>query len=127
MNRFRVWSLAFGSPICIFAASPCLSEATDPNSVGAQQILKAMSTYMASQKNLSASYDATLEVVTPEIEKLQFSASGTAEVSRPDKLRLIRHGAYSDVELDFDGETTTIVDRMNKEYAQFARPAHRTS
>jgi hypothetical protein len=81
-----------------------------------------MSTYMASQKNLSTRFDVALDVVTPEIEKIQFAASGSAKISRPNKLRLIRRGAYSDVELVFDGNTTTIVDRADNAYAQIPTP-----
>jgi hypothetical protein len=81
-----------------------------------------MSDYMASQKNLSVQFDAGLEVITPEIEKIQFTASGNVSISRPNKLRAVRRGGYSEVELIFDGQTTTIFDRDDNVYAQVATP-----
>lgn len=36
----------------------------------ALEILKAMSDYIASQKNISLTYDLDVEVVTPEVEKI---------------------------------------------------------
>jgi hypothetical protein len=42
---------------------------------GARKILKAMSDYLASQTNLSFKFDSDVEVITPEIQKIQFSAS----------------------------------------------------
>ena len=43
---------------------------------GAQTILKAMADYVSGQDSLSLKYDADVEVVTPAVEKIQFSASG---------------------------------------------------
>jgi hypothetical protein len=40
----------------------------------ALQILKAMSDYLASQKTISANFDSTLEAVTPQSEKIQFTS-----------------------------------------------------
>ena len=81
-----------------------------------------MSDYMASQNNLSTQFDAALEIITPEIEKIQFTASGNVSISRPNKLRALRRGGYSEVELIFDGQTTTIFDRDDNVYAQVATP-----
>lgn len=92
------------------------------NPESAKRVLKSMSDYMASQKILSTQFDVGLDVVTPEAQKIEFTASGKMSLSRPDKLRAIRRGAYSDVELVFDGQTTTIVDRGDNEYAQVATP-----
>jgi hypothetical protein len=88
------------------------------DSAGAKRVLKSMSDYMASQKNLSAEFDVGLDVVTTEGQKIEFTASGTTLLSRPNKLRATRRGAHSDIELVFDGTTTTIIDRGDNEYAQ---------
>ena len=48
--------------ITAFAAGPALAQADDAN-----KILKAMSDYLRGQKNLSASFDSDLEVITPQI------------------------------------------------------------
>ena len=49
-----------------------------------------MSDYLASQKTISLSYDSDIEVITPDIEKIQFASSGTVLLSRPDKLSATR-------------------------------------
>ena len=43
----------------------------------AKRLLKGMSDYMAAQKAISFEYDATLEVVTKEKQKLALASSGT--------------------------------------------------
>ena len=54
------------------------------------KILKGMSDYLASQKTMSLSYDSDIEVITPDIEKIQFASSGKVLLSRPDKLSATR-------------------------------------
>src|ERR1041384_4178559 len=63
------------------------------------KLLKAMSDYLAGQKSLSAKFDSDIEVVTPELQKIQFTSSGEMKMNRPDKLRIRRTGGYADVEL----------------------------
>ncbi|KLK93458.1 membrane protein [Microvirga vignae] len=84
----------------------------------AQNILKAMSDYVSRQENLSLKYDADVEVVTPAVEKIQFSASGEVTLSRPNKFRVSRTGGYADVELISDGSNVTIHDRGGNKFAQ---------
>jgi hypothetical protein len=84
----------------------------------AQSILKAMADYVSRQENLSLKYDADVEVVTPAVEKIQFSASGDVTMSRPNKFHISRTGGYADVELVSDGSTVTVYDRSGNRYAQ---------
>ncbi|WP_246812272.1 DUF2092 domain-containing protein [Microvirga sp.] len=84
----------------------------------AQSILKAMSDYVGRQENLSLKYDADVEVVTPAVEKIQFSASGEVTMGRPNKFRVSRTGGYAEVELVSDGSTVTIHDRGGNRFAQ---------
>jgi hypothetical protein len=51
----------------------------------ADKILKAMSDYVASQKTLSVTFDSDIEVITPNLRKIQFTSSGRVQLSRPDK------------------------------------------
>jgi len=102
--------LALGATL-VFAPSALAQD-------GAARILKAMSDYVASQKSISAAYDSDVEVITADLQKLQFSSSGQLSLSRPDKLRATRTGGYVDVEFVFDGKTFTVHDRDNKAYAQ---------
>jgi hypothetical protein len=77
-----------------------------------------MAEYVGHQENLSLKYDADVEVVTPSVEKIQFSASGEVTVSRPNRFRISRTGGYADVELISDGSTVTVFDRGGNRYAQ---------
>jgi hypothetical protein len=84
----------------------------------AKTILRAMADYVSRQENLSLKYDTDIEVVTPAVEKIQFSASGDVAMSRPNKFRISRSGGYADVELVSDGSTVTIHDRGGNRFAQ---------
>lgn len=88
----------------------------------ATAILKALSDYMSAQSTISLTFDSDIEVITPQMEKIQFTNSGEALLSRPDKLRARRVGGYSDVELIFDGKTVSIHGRSVNGYAQIEAP-----
>jgi hypothetical protein len=109
---------------CVFTiASILLSVATAQSQEdGARKILKAMASYLANQKTISATFDADIEVLTPALQKIQFTNSGELTMSRPNQLRVSRAGGYSDVELVFDGTTATILGRHNNTYAQIKAP-----
>src|SRR5258707_5949591 len=80
--------------------------------------LKAMSDYTSAQKSISATFDSDIEVVTPELEKIQFTSSGKLQLTRPDKLRVSRTGGYADVQLVYDGKMVSIYGNNAKAYAQ---------
>lgn len=82
------------------------------------KILKAMTDYTATQKSISATFDSDIEVVTPELEKIQFTSSGKLQLVRPDKLRISRTGGYADVQLVYDGKTVSIYGNNAQAYAQ---------
>jgi hypothetical protein len=84
----------------------------------AKTILKAMADYVSRQEHLTLKYDTDIEVVTPAVEKIQFSASGDVTMSRPNKFRISRTGGYADVELVSDGSTVTVHDSGGKRFAQ---------
>src|ERR1700716_3878686 len=84
----------------------------------AARLLKAMSDYTAAQKSISATFDSDIEVVTPELEKVQFTSSGKLQLTRPDKLRISRTGGYADVQLVYDGKTVLLYGNNAKAYAQ---------
>jgi len=85
-------------------------------------ILKSMTDYLGSQKSLSASFDSDIEVITPELQKIQFSSSGQMKLNRPDKLRVRRTGGYADVELVYDGKTISVYGNNAKSYVQADLP-----
>lgn len=81
-------------------------------------ILKTMTDYMASQKSIDVSYDTDVEVITNDLQKIQFASSGHLLMVRPDKLLVSRIGGYSDVELVFDGKTTNVLDHDHNVYTE---------
>jgi hypothetical protein len=100
--------------VAVFTAFTAQSaRADDP-----AKVLKAMTDYTAAQKSISATFDSDIEVVTPELEKVQFTSSGKLQLTRPDKLRIRRTGGYADVELIYDGKTVSIYGNNAKAYAQ---------
>jgi len=101
----------------------CAAPAQADSAADAKRIVKAMSDYMASQNNLSGEFDVDIDVVTPELEKVQFAASGSVLLERPNKLRVIRKGGYTELELLSDGKTVTVKDLGSGDFAQLQSPA----
>src|SRR5258708_1454113 len=104
-------STALVAAFIVFAAQSARAD-------DAAQLLKAMTDYTAAQKSISATFDSSIEVVTPELEKIQFTSSGKLELTRPDKLRISRTGGYADVQLVYDGKTVSIYGNNVKAYAR---------
>jgi hypothetical protein len=88
----------------------------------AGRIVKAMSDYVAGQKTISLTFDSDIEVLTSELQKIQFTSSGQVLLNRPDKLRATRAGGYADVELVFDGKTVTVFGKHINAFAQTDTP-----
>jgi len=88
----------------------------------ARRLVKAMSDYLAAQKAISFAYDANLEVVTNEKQKLALASSGAVTLQRPDKIRAARSGGFADVELMFDGKTLTLLGKNANLYSQLDVP-----
>jgi hypothetical protein len=93
-----------------------------PQGNDAKSILKAMSDYVSSQKTIELTFDSNIEVITPQLEKIQFTNSGQMLLSRPDKIRSHRVGGYADVELFFDGKTVSIFGKNINGYSRFDAP-----
>ena len=92
------------------------------NSAEAKRMLKAMSDFLGAQKNLSFTFDSVFEVVTPTDQKLGLASSGTATLSRPDKIRFARSGGFADYEILFDGKTLTFLGKNANLFTQVAAP-----
>jgi hypothetical protein len=84
----------------------------------AKRLLKAMSDYLTEQQAVSFEYDAILEVITNDGQKLALASSGAAVLDRPDKIRATRSGGFVDVEMSFDGKTLTVLGKNLNIYAQ---------
>lgn len=85
-------------------------------------LLKAMTDYTAAQKSISAAFDSDIEVITPELQKIQFTSSGQLRMTRPDKLRVRRTGGYADVEMVYDGKVFSLYGNNAKAYVQADLP-----
>jgi hypothetical protein len=113
--RRTALALAIGLTV---AASPAFAQTSED----APGILKAMTDYVAAQNNISATYDADIEVITTQLQKLQFTSSGQLAMSRPDKIKVTRSGGYSDLELVFNGSQATVLEKHTNNYAQVNAP-----
>ena len=113
---------------CIYAVALSLiillgtSAGVKADEADAKRILKSMSDYMAAQKSLSFGFDATLEVVTSDEQKLALASSGTLTLKRPDKIRVTRAGGFADIEMSFDGKTLTLLGKNLNLYTQLEVP-----
>ena len=85
----------------------------------AKAILKTMTDYVSGQKTIEFTFDSDIEVITPQMEKIQFTNSGEALLNRPDKLRAHRLSGHSEVSLFFDGKTVNIFSKKDNGYSQF--------
>jgi hypothetical protein len=115
--RARIRATLGTTTAIVLLAATSSARADDPG-----KILKSMTDYLGSQKTLSASFDSDIEIITPELQKIQFASSGQMKLSRPDKLRVRRTGGYADVDLVYDGKTISIYGNNAKSYVQADAP-----
>jgi hypothetical protein len=107
----------------IFASSIIIASAAGgARADDAAQILKTSTDYLAAQQSISATFDSDIEVITPDLQKIQFSSSGQLKLKRPDKLRIRRTGGYVDAEMIYDGKTLTLYGNNAKSYVQADDP-----
>lgn len=94
-------------------AGPALADETD-----AKAILAAMSDYMTAQQSFSFDFDATLEVVTTDDQRIALASSGSVAVERPGHIRATRTGGFADLEMAYDGTTFTLIGHNAGVYTQ---------
>ena len=92
------------------------------DSAEAKRMLKAMSDFLGAQKTLSVRFNTVFEVVSPTDQKLGLASSGTATLSRPDKIRFARWGGFADYEILYDGKTLTFLGKNANLFTQVAAP-----
>ncbi|MCA8879004.1 MAG: DUF2092 domain-containing protein [Rhodobacteraceae bacterium] len=97
--------------------SPAAADEAD-----ARTILAAMSDYLTKQQSFAFDYDATLEVITTEDQRIALASSGTAAVERPNHIHATRRGGFTNVEMGFDGSTFTLVGHDADIYTQIEAP-----
>lgn len=108
--------------LILVAPLAAASAGSQPQGSDANSILKKMSEYVSNQKTIEFTFDSDIEVITPQLEKIQFTNSGGALLSRPDKIHAQRVGGYAEVELFFDGKTASVFGKHINGYAQFEVP-----
>jgi len=96
-----------GSLAALIAGTTAQADEAD-----AKRILQNMSDYLTETATLAFNFDATLDVVTTEDQKISLTNSGSVLMSRPDRIRATRSGGFSDVEMVFDGQTFTITGKL---------------
>ena len=108
--------------LALLAASITAPSAAWAGEAEAKAMLKAMTDYMSAQKDLAFRYDASIEVITKDGEKLQIAYSGRVALARPDRLAATRSGGFADIETVFDGKTLTILGKNKNLYLQLPVP-----
>jgi hypothetical protein len=88
----------------------------------AERLLKASTSFLASQKQFSVDTRSTLEVVLPSGQKIQFDHAARQSVQRPNKLRAERRGDLVDQVFYYDGKSLTLHNPGEKYYATVAAP-----
>lgn len=113
MGRNPLFGILVGTAAMVWSATSAQAEEADPRA-----ILRAMANYVGAQSSITAVFDTDIEVVTTELQKIQFTSSSKLLLRRPDKFRVSRLGGYADVELVFDGRSVTLYGRHNNAFAQ---------
>ena len=119
MKTRTLFYTLLASLFTIFLSGPALAQ---PPENDATVLLKTMSDYVGSQQTIKLTFDSAIEIITPQLEKIQFTNSGEALLSRPDKLWAHRIGGYCDVSMFFDGRQVTIYGKHVNGFAQFEAP-----
>jgi hypothetical protein len=104
--------------LALLAAAIISPPTASAGEMEAKAMLKVMTEYLAAQKDLSFRYDASIEGVTKDGEKLQIAYSGRVTLARPDRIAATRSGGFADIEMIFDGKTMTIVGKTKNIYLQ---------
>lgn len=118
--RHATWAIA--AVVLAFSPMQMTAGAESSDSQDAKVILKSMADYVNGQQTIVATFDSSIEAVTPNLQKVQFTSSGELTLARPDKLRLSRKGGYSDIELAFDGKVASIYGKNLNAVAQIDAP-----
>jgi hypothetical protein len=88
----------------------------------ADKLLRAATTFLASQKQFSVDTQSTVEVVLASGQKIQFDSSAALSVERPNKLRAERRSDLVDQDFYYDGKSLTLHNPGDRRYATVAAP-----
>ena len=111
-KRSRFLATAVSVTAVVMLAGLGATSGAQAGEAEAKSLLKAMSDYLAAQKNISLGYDANFEVAN----------SGTIDLSRPDKIRATRAAGFANLEMVFDGKTLSMLGKDANLYVQIDAP-----
>jgi hypothetical protein len=114
----RCIGVALGAA-ALLTLTTALSHADDGD---ARKILKSMTDYVTTQKSFALTFDSDIEVLTLDLQKVQFTASGSLLVDRTAGVRARRTGGYADVELVSDGKSVIVYNNPGKMFARIDMP-----
>ncbi len=117
ISKAGLAAAALALMVCLGTPSGARADEAD-----AKRLLKAMSDYMAAQNSISFGFDANLEVITKDNQKLALASSGAVTLNRPGKIRATRAGGHADIEMLFDGKTLTLIGKIANLYTQIDVP-----
>lgn len=89
----------------------------------ADKILKGMGDFLKNQKEFSVNADVTFDLVEPTGEKIQYSATNSFVIHRPDKIYAQTVGDIGEKKFWYDGKGITLLDVDKNVYAQEKAPA----
>ena len=84
----------------------------------AREILRAMTDYLEAQPGFSFDVDSSVEIVTTAGQKLTIASSGSVAMQRPNQLRVVRQGGFATIELTYDGQTLSVMNREANTFGQ---------
>src|SRR5215470_20291920 len=96
-RKGRATKAAARTALAFLATSITAPSAAWAGEIEAKAMLKAMTDYMAAQKDLAFRYDASIEVITKDGEKLQIAYSGRVALARPDRLTATQTSGFADI------------------------------
>ena len=121
-NIFSTVGEALSGPALIVVLGLTGPTAAAADEADAKSILKSMSDYIASQDAISFGYDASLEVITKDDQRLALVSSGTVSLDRPGSIHSTRSGGFADTETYFDSKSLTIFGKTANMYLQIDAP-----
>ncbi|MCP4385778.1 MAG: DUF2092 domain-containing protein [Hyphomicrobiales bacterium] len=99
---------------------PIMRASTEPDPIAenAKMMVKAMSDYLGASNAIKFDFNASLEVVTTQDQKLALTSSGEILIERSGKLYANRHGGFANVEMVYDGQMLSVLGKDRNAYVQ---------
>ena len=115
------WLLSFLAAIAAASPIPTFAQADEIDS-DALQLLRRSTDYLAGAKQFRVDADATIEVVLPNGQKLQYGQHVAVTVARPNRMRVERMGEVINQTFHYDGKTLAVDLPDQRYYATSPAP-----